>query len=411
MSRAMTALRIVHVLDHALPEVSGYSVRSHNVLCAQRALGLDACAVAQSSRVARITEDCVDGVPYVLLPRPSTDAPATAAASAQRMVRVARYLHRTVVDRRVDLLHAHTPSLNGLPALWVAGRCRLPFIYEMRSLWEATAVHRGLISERTLRYRAARALETWLIRRAPALAVISQGLHEEALRRGVPRTRIFGAPNGVDTRRFRPIAPDPELRRRYGLADRLVFGYIGFFVAYEGVDVLLQAFAQTTAALPQARLLLVGDGEQAAALRALAQRLGVESQVIFVGSVPHEEVQRWYSVCDVLVYPRRRSDLTALVTPLKPLEAMAMGKPVVAAAVGGLQELIRDGETGVLCTPDDTAALAAALAALAAAPPRREAIGANARRFVCAERDWSQLAANYERVYRRLVAASRQRTG
>jgi glycosyltransferase involved in cell wall biosynthesis len=275
----------------------------------------------------------------------------------------------------------------------------------MRSLWEATAVVRNLASEGAIRHRAARALETWLIRRVTALVVISQGLGDEAIRRGVPAERTFRAPNCVDTRVFHPIPPDADLLRQHGLAGHLVFGYVGFFFAYEGVDVLLRAFAHIAAALPRSRLLLVGRGEEETALRALAADLGVESRVVFAGAVPHEDVRRWYSVCDVLVYPRRDSKLTALVTPLKPLEAMAMAKPMVAAAVGGLQELIRDGDTGLLCQPEDPAALAAALADLAAAPRRRDAIGASARRFVCEERDWTHLAPLYESVYRRLIAS------
>ncbi len=399
----MTAVRVLHALAHSLPEVSGYSIRSHSVLRTQRSLGIDAIAVARSSRVTHVTEEFIDGVPYIWLPSGLQTGPSTPLSSVSRMVRLARQLRREVSGRGIALLHAHSPSLNGIAALWVANRHRLPIIYEMRSLWEATAVERHLGSEGTMRYRAARALETWLIRRVTALIVISQGLRDEAVRRGVPAERVFRAPNGVDTGLFRPIPPDADLSRQHGLAGHIVFGYLGFFFAYEGVDVLLRAFAQIAAALPRSRLLLVGDGDEETALRALAADLGIESKVVFAGAVPHDDVRRWYSVCDVLVYPRRAGKVTALVTPLKPLEAMAMGKPIVAAAVGGLQELIRDGETGLLCRSDEPAALAAALADIGAAPQRRQAIGASARRFVCEERDWTHLGPLYERVYRGLI--------
>ncbi len=401
----MTVLRVLHALDHSLPEVSGYSIRSHSVLRAQRSVGIDARAVAHSSRVARLTEDSIDGVPYVWLPRGAEADASTPLSSASRIVRLARQLRREVHARGVALLHAHSPSLNGIAALWAAKRSRLPIIYEMRGLWEDAAVERHRQSVRAPRYRAARALETWLIRRVTALAVISQGLRDEAVRRGVPAERIFRAPNGVDTGLFRPIPPDAQLSQQHGLAGQVVFGYIGFFFAYEGVDVLLRAFARIAAALPRSRLLLVGGGDEETALRALAADLGVESRVVFAGPVPHEDVRRWYSVCDVLVYPRRSGKSTALVTPLKPLEAMAMAKPIVAAAVGGLQELIRDGDTGLLCRPEDPAALATSLADLAAAARRRDAVGARARRFVCDERDWMRLVPVYESVYRRLISS------
>jgi len=401
----MTAVRVLHVLDHSLPAVSGYSIRSHNVLRAQRALGIDASAVAHSSRVARITEESIDGVCYTLLPTAQPRS-STPLSSTIRMTRLARHLRHHVQRHGVQLLHAHTPVLNGIPALWAARRGKIPVVYEMRGLWELTAVERHLHSARALRFRVTQGLETWLIRRVTALLVISQGLKDEALRRGVAERNIFRALNGVDTERFHPLPRDQALVRQHGLAEHLVIGYIGFFFAYEGVEVLVRAFARIAAALPQCRLLLVGGGEEEGALRALAAHLGVASMVQFTGVVRHEDVQRWYSVCDVLVYPRRRGKLTAVVTPMKPLEAMAMAKAIVASAVGGLQELIRDGETGLLCESEDPAALAAALAALATDPQRRAALGEAARRFVCAERDWTHLAPLYERVYRSLIAAS-----
>lgn len=399
-------MRVLHVLDHSLPEVSGYSIRSHGVLRAQRAAGIDACAVAHSPRVARLSEESIDGVPYVWLPRIPQSGASTWRSSALRMRRLAQHLSDLVRGRGVAVLHAHSPSLNGIPALWAARRCGVPLVYEMRGLWEATSKARNLGGSR-LRARAARALETCLIRRVAALVVISQGLRDEAVRRHVAPERIFHVANGVDTAAFQPLVPDADLLRTHALAGQVVLGYVGFFFAYEGVDILLRAFAQI-AAQTRSRLVLVGSGDEEGALTALAARLGLESQVLFAGAVPHTEVRRWYSICDVLVYPRRGGELTALVTPLKPLEAMAMAKPVVAAAVGGLQELIRDGETGLLYRPDSPEALAGALSDLAASPQLRAALGANARRFVRAERDWSHVAPRYEAIYRNVLSAHAQ---
>lgn len=401
---------VLHALDHSLPEVSGYSVRSHHLLRAQRVCGIDAIGVARSSRVATRTEGNIDGVPYVWLPSPAR-GPATPLAAAARILSLARQLQREADRRRAALLHAHSPALNGAAAWWVARRRGLPFVYEMRALWELAAVERGVATAGALRQRAAHALETRLLRRAAAVVVISAGLRDEVLRRGVASTRIHQVPNGVDTEAFEPRPRDADLASRHGLGDGVVFGYLGFFFAYEGVDVLLRAFAAVSTALPGARLLLVGGGDEDAGLRRLAADVGVAGRVIFAGEVPRDDVRRWYSLCDVLVYPRRRSRLTDLVTPLKPLEAMAMGKPVVAADVGGLRELVRDGETGLLCAPDDVAALAACLADLGAAPTRREALGGNARRFVRAERDWSRLAPIYDGLYRELTGSRQGREG
>ena len=390
---------IVHVLDHALPELSGYSIRSHNVLRVLCGHGLPVVAMAPAPAGA-LREEEIDGVPYVRLP-----ARGAALASLPRMLALFGDLRRQLAARPVRLVHAYTPVRVGLPALWAARWARVPMVYEIRGLWEETAVERGRLTPGSPRYRLSRRLEGWLMRRADGLAAISHGLIGEARQRGVAPERIFHVPNGVDARGFRPEAPDPRLVERHGLQGRVVFGFVGTFFAYEGVDVLLQAFAALRAEVPGARLLLVGDGETEAALRAEIRRLQIGADVVMTGRVPHAEVRRYYSVCDVLVYPRRRSRCTELITPLRPLEAMAMGRPVVASDLSALRELVRHGETGLLVSPDDPAALAAAMTRLATDRDYRSRLQDAARRFAAEERDWRGLAAVYAGAYARLLGA------
>ena len=396
---------IAHVLDHALPLLSGYSVRSHNVLRALRRQGLPVLGIATAPAADRAPrEDEVDGVPYVRLSRR-----AEPFGSAASMLALFSDVRRELAGRGVGLVHAHTPVRTGLPALWAARWAGVPMLYELRGLWEESAVERGRMTRRSIRYRLSRQLETWLMRHSDALAAISRGLVEEAQRRGVAQDRIVHVPNGVDADHFRPRAADAALAERHGLTGKLVFGFIGFFFAYEGIDVLIRAVAQVRAQVPDARLLLVGDGDMEGALRAEVRRLQLDSHVVMTGRVPHAEVRRYYSICDVLVYPRRRSRLTNMVTPLRPLEAMAMGKPVVASDLSGLREIVRHGETGLLFPPDDPSGLAAVLAHLAADPVRRSLLCERARRFAAEECDWSRLATVYSAAYARLLAASARR--
>jgi glycogen synthase len=390
---------IAHVLDHALPELSGYSIRSHNILRALRSHGLPVIGMAPAAGAAP-REEVVDGVPYVRLPRRAAPFGATAS-----MLALFGDLRRQLVARRAVLVHAHTPVRTGLPALWAARWAGVPMVYELRGLWEESAVQRGRMTRRSIRYQLSRQLETWLMRRADGLAAISRGLIEEAQRRGVATDRILHVPNGVDADHFRPQPTDAALAERYRLTGKLVFGFIGFFFAYEGVDVLVRAVAQIRSQVPDARLLLVGDGDMEGELRAQVSRLHLDSHVVMTGRVPHAEVQRYYSICDVLVYPRRRSRLTNMVPPLRPLEAMAMGKPVVASDLGGLHEIVRHGETGLLVAPDDPCSLAAALVRLAADPAGRIRMQDEARRLAVEERDWSRLAAVYSATYARLLGA------
>ena len=200
-----------------------------------------------------------------------------------------------------------------------------------------------------------------------------------------------------------PAPADTDLRAELGLDDAEVIGFIGSFYDYEGLDDLVAAMPALLARRPRARLLLVGGGPRADALQAQAAASPAADAIRFVGRVPHHEVERYYSLIDILAYPRKAMRLTELVTPLKPLEAMAQGRLVAASAVGGHRELIRDGETGTLFPPDDPVAMADALARLLDAREGWETRRAAARRFVEAERDWAVNIRRYEPVYHRLL--------
>jgi glycogen synthase len=401
----MSATRVLHVLDHSLPLLSGYSTRSHHALRAQLEWQLAPTVVTSPKHGPASGSECIDGITYFRTPtKPNgLGSRVPGAGELQLMQRLATRVAQVAREQGSQIVHAHSPVLNGLPALWVARRAGLPIVYEIRAFWEDAGVDHGTHRENSVRYRAIRALETFLMRRADAVGVISKGLAAEVERRGVAAAKIFQIPNGVDTTLFRPMPRDPELTARWGLDGCVVIGFIGSFYRYEGLDGLLEAWAKVFADVPEARVLLIGAGETVAPLREQAARLGVESRTIFAGSVPHSEVARCYSVCDVMVYPRKPMRLTHLVTPLKPLEAMAAGKAVIASDVGGLRELIRDGDTGVLFRAGDPDALADTLRSVVRSADLRSTLGEAGRRAVCAERQWKTLVRVHVETYARLV--------
>ena len=397
-------MRILHVLDHGLPLQSGYTFRTRAIIKAQLARGWDVAAVTG----ARYHHDApaheaVDGIDFHRTPRAlQLPAPlgevAEIAAFSRRIAAVAK-------DFRPDIIHAHSPVLDALAALPVVRRLKLPFLYEIRAFWEDAAVGNGTGREGSARYRATRALESWAVARADAVAVICEGLKQDLIARGVAEDRIMISPNGVDMGMFGdPPARDDALAAELGL-DGEVIGFIGSFYDYEGLDVLIAAMPALIARRPGAQLMLVGGGPMEASLRAQAAASPAAARIRFVGRVPHHEVERYYSLVDVLAYPRKRMRLTDLVTPLKPLEAMAQGRLVAASDVGGHRELIRDGETGTLFAADDPAAIATALAGLLADRDEWDARRARARAFVERERNWSSNISRYEPVYQRLLAA------
>lgn len=394
------SLRILHVLDHSLPLHSGYSFRTLAILREQRALGWQTAHLTTPKQGSgtQLQEE-VDGWSFHRTP----NAGGNGLLSQMRLT--AARLREVVLMTKPDLIHAHSPVLNALPSLWVGRRQRLPVVYEMRASWEDAAVDHGTTQEGSLRYRTSRSLESLALRHADQVTTICEGLRGDIASRGIPPERITVIPNAVDVSLFRlDTEPDAELRRSLGLNGATVVGFAGSFYGYEGLDLLIEAVRQMLPRHPQLRVLLVGGGPQESNLRAQAVAAGLQERVIFTGRVPHAEVQRYYELIDVLAYPRLPIRLTELVTPLKPLEAMAQGRMLVASDVGGHRELIRHGETGFLFRAGNAAALAGAiddvLVRRAFWPKLRE----QARRFVEVERTWASSVERYREVYRRALA-------
>lgn len=401
-------MRILHVLDHSLPLHSGYTFRTLAILRQQRALGWETLHLTSPKHGdSRAAEEEIDGWHFYRTTMAASPFAVTPVVKELVvMARIFRRMEEIVRRHRPDVIHAHSPVLNAIPALRVGRRFRIPVVYEVRALWEDAAVDHGTARQGGLRYRLSRALETYALRSANAVTTICEGLRQDIIGRGVATDRVTVIPNAVDIDAFKfGKEPDEALRAQLGLAGTVLVGFVGSFFAYEGLDLLLGALPLILAERPEVRVLLVGGGPQETELREMARRLGVADKVIFAGRVPHSEVHRYYSLIDVLAYPRRSMRLTELVTPLKPLEAMAQGHLLVASDVGGHRELIRDGETGTLFPAGRSDALADAVLRLLRQSDW-SARRLRARRFVETERNWRSSVERYRGVYADLAQAA-----
>lgn len=404
--------RILHVLDHGLPLQSGYTFRTRAILKAQEAAGLEVAALTGQRHYAApdaaATDEqgaeCADGLRFWRTPGRADGMPVwrewrEVHALAERIEQVAKIW-------RPAVLHAHSPALCGMAALRAARRLGLPLVYEIRAFWEDAAVGNGTGQAGSWRYWLTRQLENRVVAGADAIVTICEGLKTDLVARGVAPDRVTIMPNGVDMRVFgTPCPRDAALAQRLGLGTGPVIGFLGSFYPYEGLDDLIAAMPAIVAAHPDARLLLVGGGPAEPALRAQAAASPAADAIRFVGRVPHHEVERYYALVDVVCYPRKAMRLTDLVTPLKPLEAMAQGKLVAASAVGGHRELIAQGRTGTLFAPDDPAALAAAMADLLTDRSNWDSRRAVARAFVAQAHDWEINVRRYLPVYQRVIAS------
>ncbi|OBV37763.1 TIGR04063 family PEP-CTERM/XrtA system glycosyltransferase [Janthinobacterium psychrotolerans] len=399
-------MRILHILDHSLPLHSGYTFRSVAILAQQRALGWETHHLTSAKQGATAApEQLVDGWHfYRTAPGRQWWARLPVLRQWSVVLGLARRLQQLALEHKPDILHAHSPSLNAIAALRVGRALGIPVVYEVRAFWEDAATDHGSSRSGGLRYRLTRLLENHALRRADAVTTICEGLRQDLCARGLPANKITVIPNAVDAGAFAVAPVQPGLARSLGLEGHPVIGFIGSFYAYEGLALLLRAMPRMLATQPRLRLLLAGGGPQDAMLRALAVELGIAGQVVFAGRVPHALVAQYYQLIDVLVYPRLPMRLTELVTPLKPLEAMAQGRLVAASDVGGHRELIRNGQTGVLFRANDPDALARAVLDLLGQPARWPLLRHRARAYVERERSWAGSVARYAGVYQRLTA-------
>ncbi len=399
-------MRILHILDHGLPLHSGYAYRTRAILRQQQALGWDTFHLTGSRQGPRPTlDEVIDGLHFQRTPRSANPLMRLPLLRQFEVIEgLSRQINAIIPIIRPDILHAHSPSLNAVAALRAGKRFGIPVLYEVRAFWEDAAVDHGTCTQASLRYRLTRALETRVLQRADAITTICEGLRTEIIGRDVVADKVTVIPNAVDLGKFTPSGlADQGLKRKLGLAGMRIIGFIGSYYAYEGLDILLRAMPAILAQHPGVRALLVGGGPQEKRLRQLASELGIDDKVVFAGEVAHDRVCDYYNLFEVMVYPRLPTRLTDLVTPLKPLEAMAQGRVVAASDVGGHRELIADGVNGMLFAPGDPAALATTVNTMLADPQAWPGLRSRARSFVEAERSWPASVARYAPVYEQLM--------
>jgi glycosyltransferase involved in cell wall biosynthesis len=413
-ARAATAAaaeksRVLHIVTDALPSTSaGYTVRTQEIAIAQRAAGLDPHVVTRigfpvtAGSVDGRATVTVDGVPYHrLLP---WVMPGRMDVLYETHLRHAAQLTERL---RPAVLHAASNYANAVIALALRDATQLPVVYEVRGFWEDTWLSRH-VGTRDLklsdRYLRTRALETHCMQSADLVATLGEAMRDEILERGVDPDKVIIVPNGVSEEFLQPL-PDDQGKLKASLGIRPgehVVGLVSSLVAHEGIGTLLEAVKILNDRGVRTRALIVGDGPERPALQRQAAALGLDA--IFPGRVPMSQVRAYHAVLDVFVVPRTPDRVCQLVTPLKPVEAMASGLPVVVSGVKALSEIVNDKVTGLLSAPLDPAALADVLSELLDSPDLRAELGANAREWVARDRTWAHNAARYREAYQRLGA-------
>ena len=402
--------RVLHLVNDALPSTSaGYTIRTHEITVAQKAAGLDPHVVTRCGfPVTQGTLDgrrlvTLDGIPYHrLLP---WRMPARADQAAELGLNLAAELTGQL---RPAVLHAASNYANARVALALGQRYQLPVVYEVRGFWEDTWLSRhpdaAELAHSEL-YRRNRDLETRSMLAADLVVTLGAAMRDEIVARGVPAEKILIVPNAVSEEFLQPLPDATALRSALGIGpDEHVIGEVTSLVPHEGVGTLLKATRLLVDRGLPVRVLIVGDGPERAALQRQAVALGLGDAAIFTGRVPAAKVREFHALLDVFVVPRTPDRVCQLVTPLKPVEAMASGLCVVTSEVKALAEIVKPDVTGALTIPQDPVALADSLELLVCSPDIRRKLGDNAREWVARDRTWAHNAARYRDAYARLGA-------
>lgn len=407
--------RVFYMLHNSLPiDSGGYATRTHGLLRGISENGYRVSGVtrlgypqdrgAKYANKTYAVTNVINGVGYY------RHQSKTDGLGSQPLV---GYLQKNLLahmplirKERPAILHAASNYINGVSATFLARKFGLKSIYEVRGLWELTRASREEGYMESDAFRQYARMEAEACNNADHVFALTAALKDIMVERGVDADKITILPNGVDADQFHPLSPNLVLGAELGIAeDELVIGYIGSIVDYEGIDDLIHAFYKLIIRSDfKVKLLIVGDGAALGEVQGLVTSLGLSEKVIFTGRVPHEEVPDYYSLVDITPFPRKPLPVTEAVSPLKPFEAMAMEKCVLASNVAALDEIIIEGENGMKFKKGDVESLSYVLENLLHDKDLRQKLARQSRKWVIENRDWRQISTKITDVYDRLLA-------
>ena len=454
-------MKVLHVLANSPPDVNGYAVRTQKILSNQSNESIGLTSPWYPERESMIESYQIDGVNYLRTIHPmwktnnklshklvkfltrKTNTPAQTLESNNKQKKMLlfrifdffyfgifkigrairhffrigwkvaeekiliKYFMRRIIEvakqEKAELIHAHTPYRVGLPALRAARKLNLPFVYEMRGMWEETAVANGRWMPNGPAYRRFQKYETKVLRSADAVVCISETLKQEAISRGVSETKITVVTNAVDESINKPSTEHELFSEATDLLRRdrstKVIGYIGSLREMEGVDLTATATSIISSRGHDVRLFVLSSKSGQNELKDYCDKLGLGDKAVIIGPVPHDSIGQFYDLIDIFVVSRPNTRVTRLVTPLKPFEAMAMKKAVITSRLPALEEIIHDGKTGILYQADDVDSLVEAIHRLLSDEQLSHSLRNNAHNWIMANRTWQDVVKNYSKAY------------
>jgi len=403
-------LKIGYCLHNTLPYNSGgYATRSHGLAKGVQLSGIDIQVISRlgypndlssftNSKELPLQEK-IEGLMYHRL---FTNINQYGVAPLDEYLQeYGEALYQKAKELNLTILHGASNFMNGIAANYAAKKLGIKSVYEVRGLWEITRISRQPEWDGSEHYEMIRRLEAEAAKNADAVLTITQALKDEMVSRGVPAEKITIVPNGVHVDRFQPLEKSHTLAKKLGVDGKTIIGFIGSFVQYEGLEYIVDAVEiLVNKGKKDIVALMVGDGAVSTEVQQRVKDKGLDEFFIFTGRIPHEEVEGYYSLVDIAPLPRKGLPVCEMVSPLKPFEAMAMGKVVLASNVAALAEIVQDGYNGMLFEKDNVQDLADKIELLANDAELREKLGKQAREWVEKERDWKMLSQSLVKVYK-----------
>ena len=412
--------KIAYIASQCMPyTTSGYAIRTHGLTSVLNAKGYDVSVLARHgypidrhdfNGTSVSKQHHIDNVMYNFtgIRKTQNTIDYTDVFNFTKLKKYEYQLEKAIetyaIENKSAILHSASNFVVGHAAGRVAKKLGLTSIYEIRGFWHLTQATKKQGYMDSDHYELSERFEIETAKQSDYVFTITQALKEILVENGVQESKIRVLPNAVDSSKFKVMNKDNDLEKELGFQNSVVIGYIGSFVDYEGLDLLLEACALLKENHGDAfKLLLVGDGDVMQQLRRTVQFLQLEGHVVFTGRVSHDEVQRYYSLIDIAPIPRKGLRVCELVSPLKPFEAMAAGKVLITSSVQALAEIVDDGKTGLIFEKDNAKDLAAKLELVLTDANLRSKIGGNANKWVLENHSWDVISKRVTDIYDKIL--------
>ena len=389
-------MKILHILYQSTPNVAGSSIRSRDIIDAQLAEGLTPVVITspfQEPLLEGAKDEVIDGIKYYrtfsgMNNELVSEKKTSFFTQIRKLLRIFLFtysIYRISKSEKIDILHAHAMFFCALPAKIVSIFLNLPLLYEIRSLWEER--YKGYSMLNKIIFSSLTFFETIAMASSNEIIAINHSLKQTLQSRFLLKDKkIHVVENAVNLNRINVKKVNRDVK---------VFAYIGTISPIEGLDLLTKTFVKLHEKGLKNKLVIYGDGIMLSKLRNLTKG---DNLIEYRGVFKQDQIAEVYSEVDIIINPRKKSFLSDTVTPLKPLEAMGFEKLIMASNVGGMREIIKDRETGILFQSDSEDAIKLAVLDIIKNKNTINMIE-NAKRYVEQNRSWQYNAIKYKKIY------------